>query len=81
MGRFRNCSISLFSWHKKVGFDWNLYSSFLFLEMCTKPFTVGVLQDIFDVSTKRTCEKLFSVVEYMIATWKSVSSLGFTGLC
>ncbi|KAI6183930.1 Death domain-containing protein [Aphelenchoides bicaudatus] len=40
-------------------------------DMCAKPLTVTILQDIFDISTKKTSEMLFAVVENMIVTWKT----------
>lgn len=56
-------------------FFWFCYSSrqrSLLLELCLKPLTVTVLQDILESSTKTRCEELSPVVEEMISTWKTV---------
>lgn len=41
-------------------------------DFCAKSLTVSILQDIFDVSSKRKCEEFFAVVEKSIVEWKTV---------
>lgn len=41
-------------------------------DLCGKSLTVSILQDIFDLSSKRKCEEFFAVVEKSIVEWKTV---------